>query len=759
MEKSSRLLFRLLFYCGVIWSPCCGINDGVARLRQKLHGTMVVNCGLGYPEITVDRVHQLLASSEPLSSRSREDGGRRGLGNGSSCLQAWRKLQRVQDTTNTSVAARMLDATGKPGAGILDGNVYAYGSFQECTDTGVSQYCIVPLNVTSRTNATVLYMRLGVCMPKECTAQDISDAIEALDNILHVQTLDLEVDLQIPDPASIVCQSEQNAPYRPGAIAMIALSSLLVLLALVGSLFDCLLSVYGKQDTHVSSISTNREEDLQEKGIESSDRIPLLYTRELRTGENPLEKWEKYFDLLTAFSLYKTVSTVLSTDQPPATITCINAIRVISMFWVILFHVFVWPFDFGGFDNMLWITRNVPPRFSFQAVINGTLAVDSFFLLSGLLASYLTLRQMSKRRHWKVFSLYYVHRVIRLTPTYAFVLFFYWFVSVHFQPSPVYTVSLSPGGHWYETCRSYWWTNLLYINNLHPWGLTDECMEWTWYLANDMQFFVLAPLMIVLLFWSLPLGLVSVAVFLCGSFIATGVIAGYYDFAAGMLSRYVIALSAPTSQGANPVDEIYTKPYTRISPYLVGILLGFIFYHKFKISASRRLNLVIYALIWGLAALLCLSALYGEYGTWHGRPFNKAENVLFFMFQRFAWAVGVALLVFACHSGYGGAINRFLSMKLWVPLSRLTFCAYLVHPIVVVAVYGADVTPIHYTDVTVSVYAVGIVVLSYGVAGLVAVFVEFPVANLEAAVLRLLGVRGRESARLATRERPRHSLR
>ena len=204
-------------------------------------------------------------------------------------------------------------------------------------------------------------------------------------------------------------------------------------------------------------------------------------------------------------------------------------------------------------------------------------------------------------------------------------------------------------------------------------------------------------------------------------------------------------------QADTSMDELYIKPYARISPYLVGIVLGFVFYRKFQIPFNRVINIAVYALIWVLAAFFCISTLYGLYGTWHGHPFNAVENIVYFMFSRCAWAVGLALLVFACHNGYGGFVNRFLSMKFWIPLSRLTFGAYLVHLIVLSAVYSADMVTIHYNHVTFSVFAIGTVVLSYAAAGVLAVFVEFPISNLEMAVFKLLGIQGRESMRHYTK--------
>ena len=47
-----------------------------------------------------------------------------------------------------------------------------------------------------------------------------------------------------------------------------------------------------------------------------------------------------------------------------------------------------------------------------------------------------------------------------------------------------------------DKCKKYWWTNLLFIQNIYPWRLLDECVGWTWYLAIDMQLFLVTPFVV-----------------------------------------------------------------------------------------------------------------------------------------------------------------------------------------------------------------------------------------------------------------------
>ena len=51
-----------------------------------------------------------------------------------------------------------------------------------------------------------------------------------------------------------------------------------------------------------------------------------------------------------------------------------------------------------------------------------------------------------------------------------------------------------------------------------------------------------------------------------------------------------------------------------------------------------------------------------------------------------------------------------------------------------------------------AVYIIANVVISYGIAGLVSIFVEFPLSNLESATFKLFGARLRESTRRVNQE-------
>jgi hypothetical protein len=85
--------------------------------------------------------------------------------------------------------------------------------------------------------------------------------------------------------------------------------------------------------------------------------------------------------------------------------------------------------------------------------------------------------------------------------------------------------------------------------------------------------------------------------------------------------------------------------------------------------------------IWSLiATILGLSALFGAWIFYiPGREYYAFENAAYASLHRIAWALTVAWIII------GGCTTRFnvlqpiLQLHAFLPLSRLTYCAFLVH--------------------------------------------------------------------------------
>jgi len=134
-----------------------------------------------------------------------------------------------------------------------------------------------------------------------------------------------------------------------------------------------------------------------------------------------------------------------------------------------------------------------------------------------------------------------------------------------------------------------------------------------------------------------------------------------------------------------------------------------------------------------LTLLFVVSLFYGFYGLQQNK---NIAGTLYVILGRTAWGLANAWIVVACVTGYGGWFNTLLSWKLWVPFARLTYAAYLFHPMIIRIVYANAVTPTHVSFVLIACFYIGNLVLSYGVAFIVYMTLETPTRQLEKLIFK-----------------------
>ncbi|XP_020624606.1 O-acyltransferase like protein-like isoform X2 [Orbicella faveolata] len=612
----------------------------------------------------------------------------------------------------------------------------------------------------------LLPIRWGICAPKQCSEEDVTNALQ--DIFSELNTGNSTIAVLSPQPANgfspeggtknlkpVFC--DKKPEYTTGVIITLVLCGLILFLCLVGTIVDIVVSFAKSHSSPVNksdgfmpirdgSIATDynqapRGQSPFAKSNLDSDRTNLHPSPEVNLSGSTSTTLSSYqhepagpnvvVRLFLCFSLIQNTSRIMNTNVPANAITAINGMRVLSMWWVILGHTYAFQ-QATPLSNLL-LTLTIIQRFTFQAVGNATFSVDSFFFLSGLLVAYLSLRYMEKKSGQLPLFSYYFHRFWRLTPAYMFVLLFF----------DKMTPFLGEGPLWYgmqaeNPCDKYWWTNLLYINNFYPTTMNNSCMLWGWYLANDMQFYIISPAILLTAYRFRLRGLlVIVGVLMSISFITTAILFAHYDLAVVQLSP---AAQAEKAAGIDSQSLTYEKPYCRIAPYLVGMVLGYLLLHAKDWRLPTKVHTYLFNMAgWCVAIILALSTLYGQYKVLrkdNPQPFSHVENIIYGTFSRFAWSLALAWVIFACQRGLGGLVNKILSAHFWIPLSRLTYCAYLVHPIALITLLGSFETVRAYSDVHVAFCFVGVVVISYAAAFIVSVCVEFPMMQLEKLIFK-----------------------
>ncbi|XP_012156246.1 uncharacterized protein LOC101448338 [Ceratitis capitata] len=425
-------------------------------------------------------------------------------------------------------------------------------------------------------------------------------------------------------------------------------------------------------------------------------------------AKKPLGLHEQF---LLCFAFQTNAGTILNmTENKEQQTSCVHGLRVFSVLWTIMVHTYLQMFTIG--ENRF--QRNIVERsIWYQFIGNATFSVDTFFFISGFLVTLIFLKQDKKypddagrflKRSMKDTGFLLLYRYIRLTPAYLFVIFFNDFTLRQTFNNSVFQPNVAA-----DTCSSYWWRNILYVNNFYP--LSEICMIWSWYMANDMQFFVMASLLLVLSTRYFKTTAIIVCSFLLSSWGITGIISLHY--------RY-------THKVANPFesfDFLYDKPWQRVGTYIMGMLAGFIIYKvKKPPPISSRTN---YLLWLGSVSLLGLII----FGVWNGE-LSRLTTAFYVSIGHTAFGVGLIWIVLSCCWGIAPTANRILSYRgLW-PLSRLTYCTYLIHPVIMLITSFRMSGIVHLNNLFVMTIFLGNAVASFGVAFFISVLFEAPVIRM-----------------------------
>lgn len=127
------------------------------------------------------------------------------------------------------------------------------------------------------------------------------------------------------------------------------------------------------------------------------------------------------------------------------------------------------------------------------------------------------------------------------------------------------------------------WKALIFVDNLVDNGET-QCMNWGWYLQNDMQLFVAS--LILLFVYSLKawIGKVLIGLLTILSCIFTYVWTYNHN-------TTVITHLSDFSNWGEYVANVYMKPWSRAPPYLYGLLIGLFYVEYWLVDKDKKMSL------------------------------------------------------------------------------------------------------------------------------------------------------------------------
>lgn len=624
------------------------------------------------------------------------------LGEVSQCLEDLLQIgKHMMNFTGTDPHIRMAQYTGR--------KLNDLGDYKSCITLDYAEYILIRLDPE-------ISLFFAICSPKNCTLEDYQEIISNLappQTFLHnaistsqisplagnslwfkstkdtsdlrIITVDSGNDIQIFYPKTEI--EDKFEELTAGATLMLVICIFMMLVLAAGTVLDL--------------IHQNQQKSAEKRMEESSEESGYLLKTEIYTPTSI------YIQVLMSFSLYSNTKNLFfhrnaSSGQREA-LDIFNGIRVMSMAWVVLGHVFAMRMKFSAILNLdvviEWLRE---PK---GLLIYGAFySVDTFFWISGFLMAYLFLSEYNAKGKMN-FKQIYFHRLYRIIPPYMYSFCATYAFARYLGNGPMYY----NGDFMDKDCDGVWWSNLLFINNFVPNGDGNKCFIHSWYLANDMQFFIISPLILHVyhkISRKIGWGLVFTVIF--SNIIITASIADYHGASVGGINSLWESF-----------ETIYTKPYCRIGAYIMGIVFGMIYfsykhykqtsevYDPYALYITDLLNTRVFRYIsYTLGVLLIRYIMYIQYYAYHTSVENpdmtdsltQTQRNSYLAMSRIGYGLGIGLVLLPIMIGHGTPVYKVLAAQFWTPFAKLSFCGYLIHMPIFFVIFMGEATGIFYDN-------------------------------------------------------------
>jgi len=319
----------------------------------------------------------------------------------------------------------------------------------------------------------------------------------------------------------------------------------------------------------------------------------------------------------------------------------LDGLRAFAILLVVFTHVFQ---TIPHLSFIAWNTEWLTPLF------NGWMGVDLFFVLSGFLVGGQIFRQMEERSF--SFSQFYIRRSFRILPTYLLILLFS--VIIYFFAPQLYHVLQNDSFSWRSLLK-----NIFLITDYFPANLGVG----SWSLSIEEQFYWIAPCVFALIY---PLSIKRKTTFILAVWTTALIlrVLTYRHYGLGPETAIAVIQS-----------KIYFPFHTRMD----GLAAGILTFIAVRSVAGKELGLLpLIARYLGSVLFLIIFLTGALKGGWFETTIQYSLLSMSFAFV--SWGLLVE------DDKKQSFLCKLFSLKIWVPIARLSYTVYLIHLLVIRAI-------------------------------------------------------------------------
>ncbi|XP_026815122.1 nose resistant to fluoxetine protein 6-like [Rhopalosiphum maidis] len=632
---------------------------------------------------------------------------------GSSACRIQSDLYDRHLRNHTSWAVRMAESWNRYPTGILAGNTYHMGNYDECVDVRypvIGQYCLSEIKLIPPTgrdynfnrtedlddfgnkNAwkTVLgwgnypdqvqrnSLNLGICIPNSCSALDLQISLQnKLDAVFAPEEFKTVVRV---DP--ILCTVKGDMYPHDTPFYLTSTLFLLIFLICCGTTFYHFIRILN---------CTNSKETSE--GLNSFCKI---------------------------FSFIESIKALLKYDKDNE-LNVIYGFKVLTMLAVLLGHRLFYllgnPMSNPKLVESIYLSGP-------NIILTSTNLVDPFFFMSGVLMQltcYKSYQKVKSGSILKKITSPIIHRVSKMLPAYCAMMAITAHIVPHLGDGPLW-----PQKTWNEAeiCKNYWWTNLLFISNLVD--IKYECLIVSWYVLCDVQFFIIGVIILYVYTKNTKYG-----IGLLGTILGLSIT---IPFLVTILSKIdgIDKMQLPFLENLRifiSLNKSYRLSYMRATPFFCGLATGFIV-DKLRKNKFKFSQMTVYSGTFVVFMICICVQLYGARFYTRQIPYYPLEHALYSIVSHCTWTVP-SIWVAVCHftSGYG-PLTILFNNKLTVILGRLSYSVFLVNLTVMMMSQSSQRLPVYFSTKSVIDAWIYDTVKSYLMGLALHLVVEVPFAKL-----------------------------